>query len=187
MDETVIRQGRHNGYQWLTSTEHYSGTLLRVCPEVFIDRYLAITCVDGGSRSIHDIDNVAGWEIRNGIGYSPKLDHVTDIPHQIDGPDGPGYDEFYIFESPRDLGERVQGNIFLEPFAPAPGRTAVFVSWAAFVLYGSNDIVDLFWPQFERLHPESFIADGSACLTFVTRNNLLFELVRERLAASLVP
>jgi hypothetical protein len=187
MDDTAIQQGRRNGYQWLTSTEHYSGTLLKACPEIFIDRYLAITCIDGGTRCLQAIDNVPGWETRQGIAYSPKLDRVTEIPHQVDGSDGPGYDEFYTFERECDLGKRVSDNIFLEPFAPAPGRTAVFVTWAAFLLYGSNDLVDLFWPQLQRIQPESYIADGSECLTFVSRNQLLFELVHERLSALLVP
>jgi hypothetical protein len=186
MDETAIQKGWHNGYHWLTSTEHYSGTLLKVCPEVFIDRYLAITCVDGGTRCLHDIDKVAGWEIRQEIAYSPKLGRVTDIPHQVDGPDGPGYDEYYTFENACDLGERVSGNIFVEPFAPAPGRTAVFVHYDV-PLHGGGPLVDLLWPQLERIHPESYIADGTHYLTFVSRNKLLFELVYERLSALLVP
>ena len=39
----------------------------------------------------------------------------------------------------------------------------------------------LFWTQLERARPESYIADGRDCLTFVTRNSNLFELVRQRL------
>jgi hypothetical protein len=89
MGDTAIRQGLRDGYHWLTSTEHYSGTLLKACPEVFIDRYLAVTCVDGKTTWLQGIDKLAGWEARQGIGYSSKLDRVTDIPHQVDGPMAP--------------------------------------------------------------------------------------------------
>jgi hypothetical protein len=184
MDEG-IHTGTHGGYRWLTSTEHYSGTILQRCPEVFLQRYVAVTSVDGGVMHITDAQRASGWELRRGIGYSPKLDNVADIPYQLDGPDAPGYDEFYVFEARRDLGERLQGNIFVEQFAPTPGRTAVFVSWGAFVLHrpdrGVQILIDLFWPQLERLNPESYIADGMECLTFISRDKELFDLVRSRL------
>ncbi|MDQ2842407.1 MAG: hypothetical protein M3Y72_15450 [Acidobacteriota bacterium] len=109
------------------------------------------------------------------------------MPHQFHGPGVPGYDEFYVFDAPCDLGERSQGNIFLEPFAPAPGRTAVFVSWFAFVLHDPDpavkSLVDLFWPQLERLRPESYIVDGRECLTFVSRKEAFVELLYRRLSA----
>ncbi len=43
--ETV---GSKRWHRVLTSTEDYSGSILRICPEVFINRYVAVTCVDGG-------------------------------------------------------------------------------------------------------------------------------------------
>lgn len=46
-----------------------------------------------------DTQRAAGWETRVGIGYSPKLDSIDDVPHQTDGPDAPGYNEFYTFEA----------------------------------------------------------------------------------------
>jgi hypothetical protein len=150
--------GKYDCFYWLTSTEDYSGTILEVCPEVVLGRYLAVTSVDGGVMRLTESQLAAGWEVRRGIGYSLKLDRVGDVPHQLDGPDAPGYDELYTFEDRCDLGERSQGNIFLEQFAPAPGRTAVFVSWSSFVLHSSDPnvqpLLDLFWPQLWRLNPE---------------------------------
>jgi hypothetical protein len=186
VDTKEILTGSHMGYDWLTSTEDYTGTLLKLCPEVFINRHLAVTCIDGGAGWLLRHQLPAAWEARGGIAYSPKLDRVEDIPHQLDGPDGPGYDELYTFEQGCDLGERLQGNIFLEQFAPAAGRTAVFVTWAGFILHDANPNVfsDLFWPQLHRLHPESYIADGGECLTFVCRNRDLFDLVHDRLKSA---
>lgn len=188
MHDRQIHKGSRADYYWLTSTEDYSGSILRVCPEVFIDRYVAVTCVDGGVMKPTDMQLAAGWKSRRGIGYSPKLDSVADVPHQLDGPDGPGYDEFYTFEAACDLGESSQDNMFLEQFAPAPGRTVVFVSWMSFVLHNPDpavqSLVELFWPQLQTLKPESYIADGTECLTFISRNKELFEVVHDRLMST---
>jgi hypothetical protein len=188
MDDMEFHQGSRAGYYWLTSREDYSGSILRACPEVFVDRYLVVTCVDGGAVRLSPNQFTAGWEIRRGIGYSPRLACIDDVPHQIDGRNAPGYDEFYTFEAPCDLGERSEGNMFLEQFAPAPGRTVVFVQWMSFVLHSPDSavqtLVDLFWPQLLRLEPESYIADGTECLTFVSRNKELFDLVHDRLTSS---
>lgn len=105
---------------------------------MFFNRYVAVTCVDAGVMRPTDMQLATGWQSRRGIGYSPKLDRVDDMPHQLDGPYGPGYDEFYTFQAARDLGERSKDNMFLEQFAPAPGRTVVFVSWASFVLHNPD-------------------------------------------------
>jgi hypothetical protein len=47
MDERQIHRGMHASYHWLTSTEDYSGTLLQVCPEIVVGRYVAVTSADG--------------------------------------------------------------------------------------------------------------------------------------------
>lgn len=185
MEENQIHESFHGSYHWLTSTEAYSGTFLKLCPEAVLDRYVAVTSIDGGVLQLTDQRRAAGWQSRHGIACSPKINSIDEIPHQLDGPDGPGYDEFYVFENPCDLGERCQGNIFTEPFAPRPGRTALFVSWSAFILHspdpGIQALVDLFWPQLERLQPESYIADGSECLTFVSRRKEFIDRFHEQL------
>jgi|SRR5581483_1112077 len=187
MSERRIYRGVHASYHWLTSTEDYGGTLLRLFPEIVVGRYVAVTCIDGGILRLGESQRATGWESRAGIAYSRKIHSAAEITHQVDGPDAPGYDEFYVFEDTCDLGERVQGNIFLEAFAPAAGRTAVFVTWASFVLHDSSpsvkSLVDLFWPQLERLKPESYIADGNQCLTVVTKKPELLDRIHQRFAS----
>lgn len=186
MNSKDIHTGQHGCFYWMTLSDDYSGDILRLCPEVMLGRYLAVTSIDGGIMQASESQQAAGWEVRQDIGYSPKLDHLRDVPHQLDGPDGPGYDEFYTFENPCDLGERRRGNIFQEEFAPSPGKTAVFVAWASFVLHrvDGQALTDLFWPQLLRLNPESYVADGTSCLTFVTRNKKVFDTVHDRLGQS---
>lgn len=78
--------------------------------------------------------------------------------------------------------------MFLEQFAPAPGRTVIFVSYLSFVLHSPDSVVqtlvDCFWPQLQRLKHESYIADGNECLTFISRNNELFDVVHNRLMST---
>ena len=65
----------------------------------------------------------------------------------------------------------------------------VFVNYAAFVIHapGSSErfLVDMFWKQLEWVKPESYVADGKDCLTFVSRNAVLFGDVYERLRSAL--
>lgn len=184
MEGQEIYRGVHGFYHWLTSKADYGGTLLRVCPEIVVGRYVAVTSIDSGVLHLSDAERAGGWQSRQDIAYSPTIHSVAEIPHQRDGPDAPGFDEFYVFETSFDLGERSDGNLFLEDYAPLPGRTVIFVNWGAFVLHDPNPnaIVELFWPQLERLQPESYIADGQECLTFVSRRVQLVECLHERLA-----
>jgi hypothetical protein len=162
------------------------GTILRLCPEIVLNRYVAVTSIDSGIRQLTELEQAAGWQVRRGIGYSPLIRSIDNLQYQLDGDEAPGYDEWYVFESPNDLGERSQGNVFIEQFAPARGRTAVFVDWLAFVLHNSTPsaqtLVELFWKQIDEIEPESYISDGCECLTFVSRDKQLFDSVFDRLS-----
>jgi hypothetical protein len=63
----------------------------------------------------------------------------------------------------------------------------VFVNYPAFAIHhpGSSErfLVDMFWQQLGWVKPESYIGDGADCLTFVSRNDALFESVHQRLTA----
>ena len=182
--ERVCR-GTHRDYLWLTSTEHYIDFLIKAAPQIFDTRYIAITSADSGSLTLTAELILRGWTSEHGIAYSPRLQAPMEIPHQLDGPDNPGYDELFVFQSPTNLGELTRGNIYGEG-SPQPGKLVPFVNFGGFTLYDrSGDyraISDLFWPQLERLDPESYVADGRECLTFISRNMNLFESVYRTLA-----
>jgi hypothetical protein len=185
-NEEQLYRGSHRNYWWLTSIESYMGTILSLCPEIVLNRYIAITSIDCGVLQLTDSEREAGWQIRRDIGYSPRILSTDNLQYQLDGREEPGYDEWYSFESPKDLGERSAGNMFIEPFRPAPGRAVVFVNWLSFVLHDSTSsartLVELFWEQIDRIEPESYIADGCECLTFVSRDKQLFDGVFDRLS-----
>jgi hypothetical protein len=158
---------------------------MRRCPQTVLDKYLAITCIDGGALEVTDVEKVDGWETRHGVAYSPRLDSVAGLPHEDrHGLCCEGFDEWYVFDRPTDLGVLSRGNIFEAPFQP--GRVEVFVGFLGFALHEPKmrDITDLFWKQMEWIQPESFIADGYPFLTFVTRNKDLYVAAHNVLASA---
>jgi hypothetical protein len=42
-----------------------------------------------------------------------------------------------------------------------------------------QNLIEQFWKQLEWINPESYLADGSGCLIFVTRNENLFRAVQQ--------
>jgi hypothetical protein len=169
--------GSHRAYDWLT-TEHSLQELVRLCPELVLDKYLAVTSIDSGPMIPNNAQKAAGWRCCGGIAYSPRIQSIDQLPKERGDE---GFDEWYIFRGPVDLGETSRGNIFEGPFTP--GRVAVFVNYYGFRLDdpAMRALVDLFWKQLERIQPESYIADGSDCLTFITDDKELFRSVGDAL------
>jgi hypothetical protein len=185
----AIFTGTHGEYFWLTSSfDHYSGTLVKYCPEIFIGRFMVVTAIDSGIPRLRGGQEAAGWEVRSGIAYSPRLSSVDDVFYQRDGHDVPGFDEWYFFQKLPNLGELQEGNPFEEATAPRPGRPQVFVGMPSATVHDTNPeceiIRQMFWDQIGWIQPESYVADSSDCLTFVTRDRELFELVLGRLSAN---
>jgi hypothetical protein len=96
-----------------------------------------------------------------------------------------GFDEWYVLESPLDLGQVWKGNSVFE--APLNrGQVSVIDNFLGFSLHDPSvqamqALADLFWKQLECIHPESYIADGEPYLNFVSRDQLLFAAVRQAL------
>ena len=183
-DDKEIHIGQHGEYQWLTSGEDYMGTLVRLCPEVVIGRYVVVTSMDSGVPWLTEKQKHTGWECRGGAAYSGLVRSTEELFYQRDGPDGPGYDEWYIFESAVDLGEVSMRHPFLGAQTPKPEGAIVFVNYP-FTIHDEDPLYGilrkLFWAQIEKLQPQSYIADGRDCLTFVSRNAEFFQLVRQQL------
>jgi hypothetical protein len=172
--KSVVEIGSRGVYRWLTTSREFLDPLLAACPQAVLNKHLAVTSLDSGLPVLNEHQRASGWENRNGIAYSPKLQSVQDLPHD-------GYDEWYIFQSPADLGQVWQGDVFDAPLRS--GSVAVFVNFSGFSLHdpGMLPLFDLFWTQLELIRPESFIADGDF-LNFVSRDRELFAAVCAALA-----
>jgi hypothetical protein len=166
--------GSQGAYEWLVTDENFD--LLELCPEIVLGKYVAITSIDSGQLIPTDKEIAAGWQSRAKIAYSPKIESAQDLPHA-------GWDEWYIFNTPTDLGtSHLAENIFEVP--QEQGHISVFVNYG-FALHPperAHHLSDLFWPQMARIRPESYVADNDY-LTFVSMNKALFSSVLDAVKA----
>jgi len=178
-----IQTGAHENYRYLTSDEHSLGDIVRLCPEAILGRYLAVTSTDSGEPRWW-AEKLPGWECRGFIGYSPLMENFEGVLFQTDGPESPGFDEWWTFESPNDLGTVIRDeNPWDDEVKTRPDR---FLALVNFFYYPGNDenlLWEEFWGQIGKHQPESYISDGSRVLTFVSRNSSLFDRVYALLAA----
>jgi len=70
--------GSHGDYKWLV-TELSFEDMFEFCPELVVDKYLAVTAFDSGPLHINDVRSPSGWESRLGVMYSPKISAVEDL------------------------------------------------------------------------------------------------------------
>jgi hypothetical protein len=118
-------------------------------PGIVLGKYVAVTSIDSGALTPTDNETAAGWQSRAEIAYSPKIQKVEDLPRE-------GWDEWYTFNAPTDLGtSHLAENIFEVPH-----------------------LADVFWPQMARIRPESYVAKNDY-ITFVSMNKALFAAVRD--------
>ncbi|HET9408012.1 MAG TPA: hypothetical protein VFO39_12305 [Candidatus Sulfotelmatobacter sp.] len=171
----MLAVGSQGIYEWLVSDAEFD--LLQLCPEVVLGKYVAITSIDSGEFVPNEKEIAAGWQSRARIAYSPQVRNITEIPSE-------GWDEWYIFDKPTDLGTSHRSeNIFEVPHEQ--GHVSVFVNYG-FALHPPDradlNLANLFWPQMSRIRPESYIADND-CLTFVSMNKTLFSRVLDAVKA----
>ncbi len=86
----MLTVGSEGLYEWLVTDQQFD--LLQVCPEVVLEKYVAITSIDSGRLVPTDEETAAGWETRGTIAYSPKIQNIKGLPRD-------GWDEWYIWSS----------------------------------------------------------------------------------------
>jgi hypothetical protein len=180
-----LHTGSQGNYHWLTSEDHELAALLHLCPETVLGKYLAITAIDSAALQVTEEEKADGWETRKDIAYSSRINSTAGLPHEKRHGWCVGFDEWYVFDNPVDLGERSKrGNIFEATFEP--GRVEIFVGFLGFDFHTPvmKAITDLFWKQMAWIQPESYIADGDKCLRFVSRNQDLFGAVHKALIST---
>lgn len=169
----MLAFGSHGQYEWLVTDQQFD--ILRVSPDVVLGKYVAITSFDSGPLALTDDEKAAGWESRGKVAYSPNVQSVASLPRA-------GYDEWYIFDHPIDLGiSHIEDNLFEVP--QEQGHVSVFVNYG-FAPHPPEraSLATRFWPQIERIRPESYVADHDY-LTFVSANKALFSSVLDAVKA----
>jgi len=169
----MLTIGSQGLYEWLVTDENLD--LLQLCPKVVLGKYVAVTSIDSGQLLPTEKETVAGWQSRGKIAYSPKIEHADELPRE-------GWDEWYIFKNPTDLGTSyLQENIFEVP--RGAGHLSVFVNYG-FAPHQAEmeSLATLFWQQIEWVCPESYVADNDY-LSFVSMNKALFASVHDAVKA----
>jgi hypothetical protein len=177
-DNQTVAMGAHGSYQWLATGQYELASFLRHCPQALLSKYVAVTWLDSGSVVLREEEKIAGWQSRNDIAYSPLIHSPEKLRHG-------GFDEWYIFDSPKELGQLWHGNVFETPTTTS--HIATFVNFGDFAPHNPElqELISLFWEQLERIQPESYVADGNAFLTFVSRDKQIFAAVHQ--AISVIP
>ena len=169
-------KGSHGPYRWFVTRQDDLATLLELCPQFLEGRYVAVTSFDSGPLILTEEQKASGWLSRNEIAYSPQVNLLEDSRLKgVSVGQCAGYDEWYVFDSPHDLGALCDGNVFESDLSA--GKIWTFVNYdAGFALHNPemSDLTSLFWKQLDWIQPESFVADSSAFLTFVSRNESIF-------------
>ncbi len=175
----LLATGSHGEYKWLT-TGHDLVEFLEICPEVVIGKYLAVTALDSGILRLNTDEIGEGWQSRAGIGYSPKVQSIKKLPHLNHPERCREYHEWYVFESPAELGSRSDEHPMIGMIQPE--KVMVFVNFGP-RLHDTYcaDVVARFWEQFDLIRPHSYIADSASCLIYVCRDPGLFSEVCEKL------
>ena len=172
-------KGRRGSYHWLSKDGYCLTELLRGSPDTVLGKYLAVTSHDSGSLPLTEQQRSCGWTCRGGIAYSPRIESLEMVPtHGL-------YDEWYIFDSPADLGVIREGNIF--DCSVSPQHVEVFVNFYGFAIDAPEfqELVSRFWQQLEWIRPITYVAEGDfGFLTFVTADNILFTAVCKALGGS---
>jgi hypothetical protein len=149
-----------------------------------LGRHIVITTVDSGSFKPSDTDRARGWSDAGDLAYSPRIQSMINLPENSYGRKCSGFDEWYIFqEPPRRLGEVSIENVFTAQIVP--GTVFRFINFGGFRPSDPRmeSITHLFWRQVEWMQPESYVGDGQQCLVFASRNQKLFESIRDTLDA----
>jgi hypothetical protein len=164
------RLGKHGSFRWIVAKQHLRD-LLALCPDVVIGKYVAITSLDSVPVRLLEEESLAGWTSIHDIAYSPQIARTAILPYE-------GYDEWYIFESPKRLGRLADPREI--PSDASPDLVHCFVNYGGFGPHqldlDGNCLLDHFWWQLEKIEPQTFIADGD-CLSIVTSDEVTYEAV----------
>lgn len=174
-----LATGTNDSYHWLSTHRPYNdqfSKLCQLCPDVFLNKYLAVTSCDSGPLDLSHSLRSTGWTQRGGISYSPRIEALAMLPvHDL-------WDEWYVFERSVDLGQIRQGNIFEHPVSV--GEVEVFVNFYNFGLNSPKvwDLVARFWRQLEWIRPDAYLAQSDpGFFTFVTPHEELFRAALQKL------
>jgi hypothetical protein len=183
-----MKRGSEGAFYWLSSDCHNLSHLFALCPELFLGRYFAVTSNDSGIPELTPARQDLGWRFDSGILYSPYLSSpelLTSIPHQIEGPEGPSFDEYYLLDKPMQLGALSGKMPWLLSEPERTNLLTVFVNiYFELGLDPPHGLEPYFWAQLARIRPFAYLSDGSGCITLVSESEPAVSTIWQRLVGS---
>lgn len=101
----VAPAGVPEPYQWL-NTEVQMRDFLKLLPQVFLGRYIAVTSIDSGILRLSEEDRARGRRSEGDIAYSPMITSMAELPTETHPEYCEGYYEFYLFDTPQTCSGR---------------------------------------------------------------------------------
>ena len=161
--------GAYDGYQWL-SADHEIDIFWGQCSNIVLGKYLVVTADDSGPYLPSEHERQMGWTTRGDIALSPRINKADSLPSA-------GFTELNCFDSLKGACQMPMRRL------PELGGFEVFVNRYGFALHvrEMQETINTFWQQMKLFQPQSYIGDGSHCLTFVTKDLDVFYHVRQAL------
>jgi hypothetical protein len=170
--------GRHGDYQWLEEPSNLTlGSLIEHCPDVLLGRCLAVVTFDARPFTPTKEERKAGWTGHEGVGYSPPLTNLANLPWEQD-------DEWYLFSQPTTIGP-LERFVDWGGFSLRDPQHLLDEADPTWDLIGIQETADLtrqvqerFWRQIEQIAPESYIANTYRSI-FVSADPQAFATVEQ--------
>jgi hypothetical protein len=181
-----MRTGQTADYYWLDAISPIEAwtsleSLLEVCPEFVLKKYLVITAWDSGPVKLKGEDFKKGWLKHDRLAINPSVQSVNDIPYI-------GYDEWYIFqETPLLEPFKVFVNDWIfslgDPEVPGmEAESAVAGNRGTGDVEKLRELQELFWLQLELKKVETYISSGHRFI-LATREKELYKRIVKTLSS----
>jgi len=151
--------GKTKDFWWIQDSGLRLTDVVSKFPELFTDKFVAITSFDSGSLEPSEIELSWGWYSKRGVFYTPGIQNPRTLPHDT-------HDEWYIFDSPKEFCPPRRfvnyGNFMLRD--PDYQLENVDPTWDKVGIRTQIEfqraMQDEFWAFISEINPRAFIMDG---------------------------
>jgi len=170
-----MRTGKQGNYYWVESASFDLHDALEAVPDVVLGRCVAVASFDSGTLIPTTTESELGWIYSHNVTYIPKVSDVRTLPFDH-------YDEWYILETPRDLGSvdrfvNFSGFGVSDPDERIGERDETWdvMGWRVYAT-AERERQMLFWAQMTEISPMTCVLNGDL-FVLATKDQALFERI----------
>ena len=154
-----MNEGITHNYYWIESSDFGLHDLIMKCPDLFIEKTVAITSFDSGPLLPNDDEEILGWYSKDRVLYAPEVEDPKKLPYEQ-------YDEWYIFDTLKEFKPNDTfvnyGSFFLRD--PEYQLQDADPTWdkvgIKYQIDCQKERQEKFWQQVCRIEPRAFVLDG---------------------------